>query len=135
MRSSRLTVSAHTFIYRSKVKALDLRVQLIIDLMKSGLHRNLTLTELATSANLSLSYLHHLFKAETGTTPWLYLHSLRLEKAQVLLVNTMLSVKQIMNQVGIKDKSHFGRQFKKTYGKSPAQYRLSAKMERYLHSG
>ena len=111
---------------------MDPRVQLIINLMKEELHQDLTLDGLASSVNLSLSYLHHLFKAETGTTPWLYLHSLRLEKARELLVTTMLSVKQIMNRVGMKDKSHFGREFKKTYGQSPGQYRMNARLNSYL---
>lgn len=111
---------------------MDLRVQLIINLMREELHQDLTLDDLARSVNLSLSYLHHLFKDETGTTPWLYLHDLRLEKARELLVTTMLSVKEIMNRVGMKDKSHFGREFKKTYGQSPGKYRMSARLKSYL---
>lgn len=107
---------------------MDPRVQLIIHLMREELHQDLTLDGLAQSVNLSVSYLHHLFKAETGTTPWLYLHALRLEKARELLVTTMLSVKQIMIRVGMKDKSHFGREFKKTYGQSPGQYRISSRL-------
>ena len=113
---------------------MDPRVQLIITLMKEELHRDLTLNGLAQTVNLSLPYLHHLFKAETGTTPWLYLHSLRLEKARELLVTTMLSVKQIMIRVGMKDKSHFGREFKKTYGQSPGQYRMAARLNSYLQT-
>lgn len=111
---------------------MDPRVQLVITLMKEELHRDLTLNELARTVNLSLPYLHHLFKAEMGASPWLYLHSLRLEKARELLVTTMLSVKQIMIRVGMKDKSHFGRQFKKAYGQSPGQYRMAARLNSYL---
>lgn len=113
---------------------MDTRVQVIMNLMKEELHRDLSLCELAQSVNLSLSYLHHLFKAETGTTPWLYLHSLRIEAARGLLVTTMLSVKQIMVRVGMKDKSHFCREFKKTYGKSPTQYRMDARLNTYLQN-
>ena len=99
--------------------------------MQKEFHRDLTLSELAERVNLSISYLHHLFKAETGTTPWLYLHSLRLETARELLVTTMLSVKQVMVRVGMKDKSHFGREFKKTYGISPSRYRMSVRLKSY----
>ncbi len=119
-------------VLRRLVKRMDPRVQLIITLMKEELHQDLTLNGLAQTVNLSLPYLHHLFKAETGSTPGLYLHSLRLEKARELLVTTMLSVKQVMIRVGMKDKSHFGREFKKTYGQSPGQYRMAARLNHYL---
>lgn len=110
---------------------MDPRVQMIVSLMRQEFHRDLTLGELAQSVNLSTSYLHHLFKAETGTSPWLYLNSLRLERARELLVTTMLSVKQVMVCVGMKDVSHFGREFKKAYGKPPGMYRMSARLNAY----
>lgn len=113
---------------------MDTRVQIIVRLMRQEFHRDFTLDELAQSLNLSTSYFHHLFKAETGTSPWLYLNSLRLERARELLVTTMLSVKQVMACVGMKDVSHFGREFKKAYGKSPSRYRMSARLNAYTDS-
>jgi len=35
-----------------------------------------------------------------------------------------LSVKQIMKMVGIRDESHFVRDFQRTYGLSPLTYRV-----------
>jgi AraC-like DNA-binding protein len=46
-----------------------------------------------------------------------------MQKAKELLETTCLRVKEIMNQVGIRDESHFARTFKKLYGVSPTQYR------------
>jgi AraC-like DNA-binding protein len=34
-----------------------------------------------------------------------------------------LSVKEIMNRVGLSDESHFVHEFKKTYGLAPSKYR------------
>lgn len=107
---------------------MDPRVQVVSVLMKNGLHRNISLNEFAASVNLSLSRLHHLFKAETGTTPAQYLRALRLEKAKELLTDTLLSIKQIMMSIGIRDRSHFEREFKRMYGLTPSQYRASAKL-------
>jgi len=42
----------------------------------------------------------------------------------------MLNIKQIMSRVGIKDKSHFSREFKRAYGLTPKQYRASYPLER-----
>lgn len=111
---------------------MDSRIDFVINLMRGELDRDLTLDRIAESVNISVSYLHHLFRAETGTTPWLYLQSLRLEKAQELLVTTMLSVKQIMVRVGMKDKSHFARTFRKAFGRSPTKYRAAARLNSYL---
>ncbi len=48
-----------------------------------------------------------------------------MQQARKLLEETFLSVKQIMSAVGLKDESHFTRDFKKAYGLSPVRYRLT----------
>jgi transcriptional regulator GlxA family with amidase domain len=107
---------------------MDQRLQIVIALMKAELHRDISLDEIATSVNLSLSRLHHLFKAQTGTTPAQYLRFLRMEQARELLEFTFMSVKQIMVSVGVRDRSHFEREFKRMYGLTPTRYRASAKL-------
>ena len=52
---------------------------------------------------------------------------LRMERAKGLLESSFLSVKEIAFQVGLNDESHFVRDFKSTYGYSPAIYRLQFK--------
>lgn len=106
---------------------MDPRLQIVIKLMQDQCHRDIGLSELASSVNLSLSRLHHLFKAEVGTTPGHFLHSLRMERAEELLKFTFLPVKQILVRVGMNDRSHFERDFKKIYGLTPMQYRANAK--------
>jgi transcriptional regulator GlxA family with amidase domain len=46
-------------------------------------------------------------------------------RAKELLERSLLSVKQVMAAVGITDRSHFDREFKKAYGLPPAQYRIN----------
>jgi hypothetical protein len=55
--------------------------------------------------------------------PIRYLRLLRMERAKGLLESSFLSVKEIAYQVGLNDESHFVRDFKSTYGYSPALYR------------
>ena len=55
--------------------------------------------------------------------PIRYLRQLRMEQAKHLLESSFLSVKEIAFQVGLNDESHFVRDFKSTYGYSPALYR------------
>jgi AraC-like DNA-binding protein len=53
-----------------------------------------------------------------------YLRGLRMERAKDLLESSFLSVKEIAYRVGLNDESHFVRDFKSTYGSSPALYRV-----------
>ena len=59
--------------------------------------------------------------------PIRYLRQLRMERAKDLLESSFLSVKEIAYQVGLTDESHFVRDFKSTYGHSPALYRSQFK--------
>ncbi|HEX8140785.1 MAG TPA: helix-turn-helix domain-containing protein [Pyrinomonadaceae bacterium] len=105
---------------------MDHRVQKILRLMKEDLSRRLTPAEIARTVNLSPAHLRYLFKAETGMSIMQYQKTLRLEEARRLLESTFLSGKEIMLRIGLTDESHFVRDFKQTYGVTPAQYRARA---------
>jgi len=102
---------------------MDARVQSVISLMQDDLRRELTVCQRAQVVNLTASHLCRLFKAETGVSPSRYLKLLRLQRAKNLLETTFLNIKEIMNKVGVKDESHFVRDFKIICGVTPAQYR------------
>lgn len=102
---------------------MDRRVQHVIVVMQNDLHAGPPLAELARAVNLSVSRLHHLFKVATGMSPARYRRLLLNEKARLLLQTSFLSVKQVRASLGIDDRSHFERDFKKLYGITPAQYR------------
>jgi AraC-like DNA-binding protein len=102
---------------------LDKRVEKIIEMMRDDVHGELSLAEFAQSVNLSIWRLSHIFKSDVGMPPIKYLRLLRMERAKGLLESSFLSVKEIAYQVGVNDESHFVRDFKSTYGYSPAIYR------------
>jgi transcriptional regulator GlxA family with amidase domain len=104
---------------------MDSRVQKIIVLLEGNPHRALSLREMALTINLSVPRLRLLFKAATGMSPTQYFKLLKMRKAKSLLETTFLTIKEIAAGIGIKDVSHFVRDFKKAYGMSPAQYRES----------
>ena len=104
---------------------MDLRVKTVIALMRDGLGQELKVCQMAHSVSLTASHFSRLFKAETGLSPYKYLKILRMKKAKVLLESTFLNVKEIMNRVGVRDESHFVRDFKIICGTTPARYRGS----------
>ena len=103
---------------------MDRRVQTLIALMRNDLEHELPLSELARVVNLSPSHLQRLFKAELGLTTFRYMKLLRMERARYLLESSFLSVKEVMKTVGINNRSHFVKDFKKLYGRTPTELRL-----------
>jgi AraC-like DNA-binding protein len=106
---------------------MDKRVEKIIEMMRDDVRGELSLAEFAQSVNLSVWRLCHIFKSDVGLPPIKYLRLLRMERAKGLLESSFLSVKEIAFQVGLNDESHFVRDFKATYGHSPAIYRSQFK--------
>jgi transcriptional regulator GlxA family with amidase domain len=111
---------------------MDLRVQKIQQMMRENLHRELSLGKFARSVNLSVWRFCHVFRSEVGMSPIQYLRFLRMERAKHLLESSFLSIKEIGHLVGLKDESHFVRDFKKAYGLSPKCYRTLFNSEQVI---
>jgi transcriptional regulator GlxA family with amidase domain len=104
---------------------MDRRIQVVISAMESRISYQWNEDELAQLVNLSTSRFRHLFKTNIGLTAAQYLKSIRMQKAELLLRTSFLSIKEIVNQIGMTSGSHFGREFKKLHGAPPRQYRTS----------
>jgi AraC-like DNA-binding protein/ligand-binding sensor protein len=84
---------------------------------------DLTLGQVARSANASTFYFCKLFKKATGLHFTKYLARVRIEKAKNLLLNPNLRISEIAYAVGFQSLTHFNRVFKKLAGQSPTEYR------------
>ena len=81
------------------------------------------LGEIARAFHYSTAHFSRLFSAHFGVTYTRYLADYRLRKAQGLLENTELPVREIAERVGIGDAGYFIRLFKEKYRISPERYR------------
>lgn len=68
-------------------------------------------------------HLHRVFKKQMGITPLSYLHQIRIEKAQELLVHHQLDIQKIGEAVGIPNSAQFSTLFKKITKMTPSEYR------------
>ena len=84
---------------------------------------DVNIATLSNLAGLSPSEFNRRFKEATGQTPYSYLNTLRYEIAADMLACSTSSIEEICDAVGIKDRFHFSRCFKKRYGHPPAAYR------------
>ena len=99
------------------------QVQRLLALMQNNLGQELTLKAMAQYVHVTPEHLCRIFKVQVGCSPAKYLKRLRLQRAKFLLETSCLSVKEIMVIVGVKDESHFVRDFALTYAQTPARYR------------
>ncbi len=84
-----------------------------------------TIKELARLCATNDFKLKSYFKKVHKTTIYGYVQKLRLEKANLLLREKLLSVGEIANEVGYKHQGHFSAIFFKTYGVYPKDLKIS----------
>lgn len=82
----------------------------------------ITVGMLAQLEHLSPSRYSAVFKACTGLSPQAFIVNLRLERAEELMTQTDLSLKQIAQMAGYDDQLYFSRLFKEHRGLSPSAY-------------
>lgn len=80
---------------------------------------------MAQAAGLSRAHFSREFKQAFGVSPHAYLLTRRLERAAALLRTTDRTVIEICLDVGLQSVGSFTTSFKRTYGKTPAQYRAA----------
>ena len=73
--------------------------------------------------NLSFRQFRRKFTELSGISPGRYRASRVIERAQQMLGNTSVSIKDIAAQCGFYDEFHFGKRFKALTGLTPAQFR------------
>jgi AraC-like DNA-binding protein len=91
----------------------------ILHRMHAEYARRLDVGRLAQEAGMSVSALHHHFKALTETSPLQYLKTVRLHKARMLMAQESLGASVAAARVGYESASQFSREFKRMFGVSP----------------
>ena len=94
-----------------------------IDHMQENIGHTLTLKQIASRVNLSVSHFAGMFQKRTGFAPIEYFNHMKIQKACQYLQFTDESIKEIAARFGIDDAYYFSRLFKKLMGRSPLHYR------------
>ena len=102
-------------------------IQYVLSFIQKNYGNDVTVAQLAENLNLSPVYLNSVFKKEIGVTVQEYLISVRIEKAQKLLVEQTLTVGAIAKKVGYNTLRSFEVAFLKRVGVSPTEYQKSHK--------
>lgn len=90
-----------------------------IEWIKENYARSFTIEELAKSNNMSISGLHHKFKAITTMGPLQYQKQLRLQEARRLMLSGSMDATAAALEVGYESPSQFTREYRRLFGLPP----------------
>lgn len=97
--------------------------------IEENYRNDISLTDIAERVHLSPYHFSKKFRAVTGETVTGYITRMRLEEACRLLVGSDMSVINVAQNVGYKNKSHFYKMFRMQYEITPQEYRNKSKGE------
>jgi AraC-like DNA-binding protein len=96
--------------------------------MRAHFQHEITNRHLASLSNMSLSAFERQFRAAFHLTPQKFLRKLRLRIATRALMYTDESLSSIALKCGFADQSHFSREFRRQFGRTPREYREHYKL-------
>lgn len=97
------------------------RINQAIRLLQQQFDQPLRLEALAQAVHMSVSSLHHHFKAVTAMTPLQFQKQLRLQEARRLLLSESMDAATAGHRVGYDSPSQFNREYARFFGAPPAR--------------
>lgn len=79
--------------------------------------------DVVEALKIDRSHLYRIFKDKTGISVSDYIIRCRINKAEVMLANSDLSIKDVAYSVGFSDQMYFSRVFKRLNGRTPTAFR------------
>jgi AraC-like DNA-binding protein len=95
----------------------------VISYIRAHISENIKVDDLSDKACMSRTSFYRAFKREYNISPLDFILREKIKKAKHLLSETKASITDICYQLGFSDLNYFGRQFRKSEGISPTQYR------------
>jgi AraC-like DNA-binding protein len=95
------------------------RIAQAVALLRERYLEPLRIETLARNVHMSVSALHHGFKAATAMSPLQYQKQLRLHEARRLMLLQGLAAAAAAHRVGYESPSQFSREYKRLFGASP----------------
>lgn len=99
------------------------RARMMLTFIQNHYAEDLSVLDIARSANISRSECFRCFQKAVGRKPVQVLNDYRLEQAAAMLKTTDLPVSEVSLACGFGSQSYFGMLFARKYGTSPGRYR------------
>ncbi len=121
--SKNLLKEPHPSAVSRKSNINEMRLKEMLSFIHENFHREITIDEIAKSANISKSECFRCFKNMIDKKPIAYLNEYRLKQAVNLLLSTDMQITEICFACGFNHISYFGKIFRKYYGITPKEFR------------
>ena len=95
----------------------------MVSFIEQNYSGQITLDDIANAGNVSRSQCIKIFKEFTGQSPISFLNSFRLDVSRDLLRNSDMSIADVSINCGFNGQSYFNRQFLRSAGCTPNEYR------------
>jgi AraC-like DNA-binding protein len=120
-----LSILMSRFLEQRKRKAIDkdARINKSLQYIHEHISQDISIGDLAGISCVSDDHFIRLFKKEMLQTPLKYITAKKMEKAQLLLLTTELSVRNVAMELALDNISYFNKVFKEYTGKTPLEYR------------
>ena len=106
-----------------KFELTETRIKKVLRHIRMNVNEPLKISDLSDLTCLTKDHFIRLFKKELTVTPTQYINQKKIERAQLQLVTTNLSIKDIAYGLSFEDVSYFNRLFKQHTGMTPKEYR------------
>ena len=105
-------------------KHIDGKIEKAMEYIENHFKEDISVPELASMVNVSVSSFYSGFKKATGQTPVDYKNQVCIKHAMRLLIDdNNYSIEEIADKLGFSSATYFRRTFKKIVGKSPREYK------------
>ena len=105
------------------------RTKAMLQFIREHYGEELTLTQIAESANISASECLRCFRSVIGRSPIQYVRQVRIQKAAELLLGTDQKISDIGAQCGFQGMSYFSKAFRELKGCTPSEFREQLRPE------
>lgn len=97
-------------------------IEQIFEYVEKNYEKDISLQSIAGMFYTSKEYICRAFKEKYHTNLVKYIHTRRMEKAEMLLSSLEVKVQDIAQMVGYDDFKYFSKLFKRHYSVSPSEY-------------
>lgn len=111
-----------------KYNIFDKRINYILSYIHENITQNIKIEDLSTKCFLTKDHFIRLFKKEIKCTPGQYINRKKIEKAQMMILSSEKSIKEIAFYLGYNELSYFCLKFKEQTGLTPSAYKKQFEM-------
>lgn len=101
----------------------DQRLYEIMEWIRLHREQQMSVQEVAERFSYNPDYLSSLFRQATGFSLLKYIHRVKMAAARQLLLQPLVTIREVAEQSGYDDEKHFMKVFRQYEGITPSQYR------------